>query len=50
MQIQKKYWDVGFLRYWKLRKIPFFIMAFPTLVCVLYGNMVLVLSLRHFKR
>uniref|UniRef100_A0A158R3U3 GPI mannosyltransferase 2 n=1 Tax=Syphacia muris TaxID=451379 RepID=A0A158R3U3_9BILA len=27
--IQKKYWDVGFLQYWQLRKIPCFILSLP---------------------
>jgi Gpi18-like mannosyltransferase len=38
-EIQSKYWDVGFLRYWQLRKIPMFLMALPTLCFVLYGAM-----------
>ncbi|XP_065314359.1 GPI mannosyltransferase 2-like isoform X1 [Gordionus sp. m RMFG-2023] len=29
--IQEKYWNVGFLGYYKLRKIPCFILAFPIL-------------------
>ena len=30
--VQDKYWEVGFLRYWQLKKIPNFIIAAPILV------------------
>jgi Mannosyltransferase (PIG-V) len=29
--IQRKYWNVGFLRYWQWKQIPNFILAFPIL-------------------
>lgn len=33
--VQSKYWEVGFLRYYQVKKIPNFIMAAPTLALVL---------------
>lgn len=38
-EIQSKYWGVGFLNYWHWKKIPMFLMVFPTLGFVLYGAM-----------
>lgn len=35
--VQNKYWDVGFMGYWQFRKIPFFLMASPTLIFIFYG-------------
>lgn len=35
--VQERYWSVGFLKYWQIRKIPLFIIASPTLGFVLYG-------------
>lgn len=50
VSVQKKYWNVGFFKYWQLRKIPFFIMAFPTIILVLYGNFKIILSIKHSKK
>ncbi|CAJ0571333.1 unnamed protein product, partial [Mesorhabditis spiculigera] len=35
--IQDKYWDVGFLKYWQWRKLPFFLMASPALFVWILG-------------
>ncbi|KNG88158.1 GPI mannosyltransferase 2 [Aspergillus nomiae NRRL 13137] len=29
--VQRQYWDVGFLRYWTIRNLPFFLLAIPML-------------------
>ena len=36
--IQKKYWRVEFFGHWKFRKLPFFMVAGPTLFIVFYGS------------
>ncbi|CAD5207745.1 unnamed protein product [Bursaphelenchus okinawaensis] len=43
--LQRSYWDVGFLQYWQLKKIPMFIMALPTLTILLYGVADIVLDI-----
>ena len=46
--IQSKYWEVGFLRYYQLKKIPYFIMASPTLVLIIWLS-ILYLKQNYFK-
>jgi GPI mannosyltransferase 2 len=35
--VQRKYWNVGFLRYWELRQIPNFAMAAPPMLLLLWS-------------
>ncbi|KHN84594.1 GPI mannosyltransferase 2 [Toxocara canis] len=44
--IQRKYWDVKPFGYWKLKKLPCFIMAAPAFIIVLYGCLQQVYVLR----
>jgi phosphatidylinositol glycan class V len=48
--IQQKYWTVGFMQYWKFRKIPLFIIASPTLGFVFYGVYTLLNDILNDKR
>ncbi|KAI5789086.1 GPI mannosyltransferase 2 [Geopyxis carbonaria] len=36
--VQDRYWNVGFLRYWKVSNVPLFLLAFPTLVVLLQSG------------
>ncbi|XP_043245174.1 GPI mannosyltransferase 2-like [Amphibalanus amphitrite] len=36
--IQDHYWDVGFLRYYRLRQLPNFLLAAPTVILILHGT------------
>lgn len=42
--VQEKYWSVGLFGYWKLKKIPFFLIAAPTLGFVFYGALSLLIN------
>lgn len=35
--VQQKYWNVKSFGYWKLKKIPCFLMALPAVLIVFYG-------------
>ncbi|KAI6183299.1 GPI mannosyltransferase 2 [Aphelenchoides bicaudatus] len=48
--VQNKYWDVGFLHYWQLRKILMFLIASPTLGFVLYGFMDFIIDIGTDRR
>ncbi|KAL5353485.1 ER membrane glycoprotein subunit of the GPI transamidase complex-like protein [Pseudogymnoascus australis] len=37
--VQEHYWDVGFLRYWKVSNIPLFLLAAPALVILLCSGL-----------
>ncbi|KFX87178.1 hypothetical protein V490_08472 [Pseudogymnoascus sp. VKM F-3557] len=37
--VQEHYWDVGFLRYWKVSNIPLFLLATPALVILLSSGL-----------
>ncbi|KFY88662.1 hypothetical protein V500_06203 [Pseudogymnoascus sp. VKM F-4518 (FW-2643)] len=37
--VQEHYWDVGFLRYWKVSNIPLFLLAAPALVILLSSGL-----------
>ncbi|KFY05552.1 hypothetical protein V492_08455, partial [Pseudogymnoascus sp. VKM F-4246] len=37
--VQEHYWDVGFLRYWKVSNIPLFLLAAPALVILISSGL-----------